>query len=154
MISPNDILLRVYGELPTPENIWNFRQNNPELVVKDLARALHLNEMQKEIVRTILLARGVNKWLKVRRDLIAYKHQLKQRIKSVQTERLQLKRQGKTQRAASLKESLKILEEVRASLRAMCHSDRFVEWPHSTSRRTLREMNTIRASVLCDNRGG
>lgn len=142
----SNLLLRIYDELPTPENIWNFRQNNPELVVRDLAKAMKLSDEQKEMVRGVLMARGVNKWLKVRRDLIAYKHQLKHRIKAVHNERMQLKRGGQHHKAAALKEVQKILEEVRADLRKMCHSDRYIEWPHSTSRNVLREMNTICAT--------
>jgi len=49
-------------------------------------------------------------------------------------------------KAAELKEVQKILERVRADLRKMCHSDRYIEWPHSTNRKVLREMNTIHAT--------
>jgi hypothetical protein len=140
-MTSDDLLLRVYTEPPSPSNIWNFRQNNPELVVKDLGRIFGLDSEQREAVRKVLLARGVNKWLKVRRDLIAYKHQLKPQIKYIAEERAKLKQEGLYQKASALKEVQKILEKIRGDLRALCHSDRYIEWPQSTSRKTLRQIN-------------
>lgn len=61
--------LPIYDIEVSEANIWNFRQNNPELVVRDLEKLFNLNEEQKEQVRTVLMARGVNKWFKVRRDI-------------------------------------------------------------------------------------
>jgi hypothetical protein len=138
----------------SPKTIWNFKQNNPELVVEDARQYIGLNEEQCELLRTILLARGVNKWLKVRRDLIAYKKQIKHQIKRV-TEEIKaakslLRDDPQNQRIITqrivLKETLKILEAVRGDLKALCMTDRWQIWRPSTSRRVLKEMNSITCS--------
>ena len=142
----------------SPKTIWNFRQNNPELVVQDAKNAFSLNDSQCETLRIILLARGVNKWLKVRRDLIAYKKQIKHMIKQKQADIVvnkclmsktpyksvgfyKLSREG-----LALKRGLKMLEGVRASLKSLCMTDRWQIWRPSTSRKTLREMNSLTGS--------
>jgi len=65
-----------------PVNIWNYKQNHPELVIEDIRR-MGASDHIMEIVRTSMLARGINKWLKVRRDLIAYKKKLRNDIKEL-----------------------------------------------------------------------
>ena len=65
----------------TPTTIWNERQNHPELVVQDCRALLGLTEEQCDVVRRILLRRGVNKWLYARRGLIHLKHWMKERLK-------------------------------------------------------------------------
>ena len=67
----------------SPENIFNYKQNHPELVIKDL-KEFNIPESIQSIVRQSMLCRGINKWLKVRRDLIAYKKQIKHIIKDYQ----------------------------------------------------------------------
>ena len=47
-----------------PRNIWNFKQNHPELVVRDCKKYGFTDE-QIRVVRQSLLVRGINKWLKV-----------------------------------------------------------------------------------------
>ena len=66
-----------------PSNIWNFRQNHPELVIRDCIQYGAMTPYQLEVVRQSMLCRGINKWLKVRRDLIAYKKQIKHEIKQL-----------------------------------------------------------------------
>lgn len=127
----------------TPVTINNMMQNNPELIVTDAARYLGLNREQQDVLRQILLARGVNKWLKVRRDLIAYKKVLKHKLKEVDAQRLEARQAGQYHKAAGLLAGLKVLIEVRSTLRKLCHTSRWILWPQSTSRKTLRTMNTI-----------
>jgi len=131
----------------TKANIWNFRQNNPELVIADARKYLGLDDQQIDILRNILLARGINKWLKVRRDLIAYKSLMKLDVKATLAAIVEAKANNKRRELDALRARLKVLESIRADLRKMCHSERYVLWPHSTSRRTLRKMNTIRVGV-------
>jgi len=69
----------------TPKTINNFRQNSPELIIRDAKNFLGLNDKQCEILKNILLARGVNKWLKARRDIIKFKNEIKQEIIELQS---------------------------------------------------------------------
>jgi len=120
----------------TPKTIWNFRQNNPELIVQDLVLYLGLDKKQEELARKILLARGVNKWFKVRRDLIAYKKQVKHIVKDLYLEH---KKENK--------ELIKLAESVRHNLRNLCKTDRWQVWPQLGSHhKELRAMNTLTAS--------
>jgi hypothetical protein len=138
-MNPND-----YPEL-SPKTIWNFRQNHPELVIRDLRDYLGLNEEQLEFVRRVMLARGVNKWLKVRRDLIAYKKIIKHQIKQVEKERAALDK-GDPKRRLLLAQS-KILQDVRANLKSLCMTDRWQIWPSNRPVSSgIRSMNTIKAS--------
>lgn len=137
-------------------NIWNFSQNRPELVIQDAARYLGLDEEEQDKLRTILLARGVAKWLKVRRDLVAHKCNLRVRIRAKSTEVRARKvaldaaefwspawhKLHKDWRLA--KAELKLLEGERATIAAMCKSDRLVEWPRSTSKSSMKTMNTVK----------
>jgi len=137
------------------KTINNFRQNNPELVVSDLREYLGLDEDQCELVRTVLLARGVGKWLKNRRDIIAHKKQLKHAIRAKLADITYFKDlRDKAEHKSKdwyiymkhwqvAKAELKILAHERGVLKGICMSDRYVEWPRSTSRSVLKEMNTI-----------
>ena len=104
-----------------PETINNFRQNTPELVIRDARRMLSLNEEQCQILRDILLARGINKWLKARRDIIRYKEKVKESIKYIQST---YKKGDVAQKA-----TLQVLNLVRRDLRIICHQSRWVIWP-------------------------
>ena len=144
-------------------NIWSFRQSHPELVIKD-CRDLGFTEEQLRIVRQSMLVRGVNKWLKVRRDLIAYKKQIKHEIQSLNTRLFLLKKEmaalfcagwqvaeglrpvsdleayyRKRIEYQSAKERLKFLTRVRAVLKGMCKTDRWQIWEG----KKLRDMNTL-----------
>ena len=66
----------------TPSNIVSFRQNNPELVIMDCIREFNFSDKQCDIMRKILMARGVNKWLFARRKFIKLKHEVKDRLKN------------------------------------------------------------------------
>lgn len=138
------------------KTINNFSQNRPELVIQDAARYLGLDEEGQEKLRTILLARGINKWLAVRRDLIAHKINIKNRIKSKMVEVAGIKCEMDSREFRSpgwyychsewkrARAELKLLQDERGVLVKMCKSDRFVEWPRSTSKKCTKQMNTIK----------
>ena len=106
-------------------NIWNFAQNKPSLVVDDLIEMLGHTELGyhmdqeyekglKSNLYSVLLKRGVFKWLAVRRDLIKLKNAWKQEIVGLQGRKTEYQ-----------KGYLKALEKCRADVRALCHSDRW-----------------------------
>ena len=145
----------------TPRNIWNFKQNHPELVIKDLI-ALGFNEKTILTVRMSMLARGINKWLKVRRDLIAYKKQIRNELKVLSATIPQLKatmtikwvnfdnatnyqvheyHKAREQYIVA-RELLKYQQRIRGDLKKLCMTDRWQLWEH----KKLQDMNTITAS--------
>ena len=149
-----------------PRNIWNFRQNHPELVIRD-CKEHGLTNDQLRIVRQSMLVRGINKWLKVRRDLIAHKKQIKHEIKALNAIIPNLKDEMTnlfcTRRQVaegnksvydlemyyrkciayhSAKEKLKVLTRIRGTLKSLCMTDRWQIWEG----KKLKDMNTIRAS--------
>jgi hypothetical protein len=150
----------------TPENIWNYKQNHPELVIKDL-QSFNLPIFVQDIVRQSMLARGINKWLKVRRDLIAYKKLIKHQVKELMIEVSQLKKELKENYVSiqqfekgekSLdeflkynntvknylvaKDKLKLLQKIRGDLKSLCMTERWQLWEN----KKLKDMNTIRGS--------
>jgi len=96
----------------SPETINNFRQNSPELIIHDVRVLMGLSKEQQNQIRDILLARGVNKWLKARREIIALKHKVRQRIKTSQS-----------------KDEKRAYEKILKELKEICHQPRQVEWP-------------------------
>ena len=110
-----------YQKLLTPNGIWNIEQNKPSLIARDLERL----GVPQEISHAILLARGVYKWLAVRRDLIKLKNTWRDRITATLYNIRQAKRPDNTYELAYLRGYLKALEECRAEVRALCHSDRW-----------------------------
>ena len=63
-------------------NIQSYRQNIPELIVRDCIREFDFDEEEIETMRMILLARGVNKTFYVRRRFIKLKQEVKEMLKS------------------------------------------------------------------------
>ena len=105
----------------SPETIYSFRQNSPELIIRDAKRMLHLDDDQLEVLRRILLARGVNKWFKARRDIIKLKHEIKKRIREVT---------GRYKKWNPVhKLELALLNYLYERLESICHQPRWVEWP-------------------------
>ena len=150
----------------TPENIWNYRQNHPDLVIKDLDE-LHIPHSIQFAVRKSMLVRGINKWLKVRRDLIAYKKGIKHQIKElivkipklkeelhnnyVSIQQLEkgeksldefLKYENISKNYLIAKDRLKLLQKIRGDLKALCMTERWQIWEN----KKLKDMNTIRES--------
>ena len=147
-----------------PRTIWNYRQNHPELVVSDCDN-YGFTMQQLKIVRQSLLVRGVNKWLKVRLDLISYKIQIRSEIKCLQVIIPILKSDMTTLYCSvshvlsgekspfdleayyqkrimyqSAKEKLKLLQQLRGTLKKMCMTERWQIWEG----KNLRDMNTRR----------
>lgn len=64
-----------------PNTINQARQNQPEMVVRDLKNAFGLSRSGVQYVRWVLLMRGINKWMYARRKFIDLKHIVKRRMK-------------------------------------------------------------------------
>lgn len=148
-----------------PSNIWCYRQNHPEYVIDDIRKHFpipFLSAYVQRLVRRSMLCRGINKWLKVRRDLIAYKKQIKHEIVSLESSIPSLKqamselyvdfdnasirqvidyyRAREEYRIA--KALLKYKQKVRGDLKALCMTERWQEWEG----KELEDMNSIKAS--------
>ncbi|MCI0692780.1 hypothetical protein L0337_12350 [candidate division KSB1 bacterium] len=121
----------------SPDTIYSFRQNSPELIIRDAKRMLHLDDDQLEILRRILLARGVNKWFKARRDIIKLKHEIKKRISEL------LGRYKKWERVH--KTELKLLNSFYERLEVICHQPRWVEWPRIADPREAEKKLVVKA---------
>lgn len=102
-------------------NIWNWAQNKPTLVARDMEE----HGVPKEVTYAILLARGVFKWLACRRDLIrvkdVWKRKITKTIDNIRTSKVTRSRD----RLYWYRGYLKALEECRADVREICHSDRW-----------------------------
>ena len=104
----------------TPSNIDNYAQNRPTLVARDLEE----HGVPADVSYTIMLARGIFKWLSVRRKLIKLKNIWRNRI----TDTLQKMRDCKRGSLAHyyLKGYLRGVEQCREEVRELCHSSRYV----------------------------
>lgn len=96
----------------TKENIWNFAQNKPSLVVKDIIEKYP--NVDPDFVYEVLLRRGIFKWLAVRRELIKLKNTWKEEITNLNRKKTKEE-----------KGYYKALLKCRADIRKLCHSDRF-----------------------------
>ena len=77
----------------------------------------------REATHAILLARGVYKWLAVRRDLIRLKNEWKEELTRLQEEAKKYRR-GSIERA-KISAQIKTLTECRQAIRKLCHSSRW-----------------------------
>lgn len=102
------------------KNIWLEKQNKPSLVVRDLA-----GFAPESSIYYSLLRRGVFKWLAVRRDLIRLKDIWKSDITSTIEQIKEAKKVRDYKTLYQLRGQLKMLEQHRAQVRALCHSPRF-----------------------------
>ncbi len=93
--------------------IWNFAQNKPSLIVKDIVAKYP--DVNPGFIYEVLLKRGVFKWLHVRRELI--------KLKSVWKIEIRILNHRKTPKE---KGYYKALLKCRAEIRQLCHSDRWV----------------------------
>jgi len=105
----------------TPKNIWEYEQNKPSLIAKDLS----MYGIAKHIVFKILVARGVFKWLACRRDLIKLKNEWKNRITEAHAELLKAKKENNSKQILLLRSEIKPLEKCRKEVRSICHSERW-----------------------------
>ena len=113
-----------------PENIWNYSQNKPSLIAKDFAEIYGIPP--EESLR-ILMARGVFKWLAVRRELIKLKNSWKKQITEYQKRvaglKLEVTLTGKPSANYNYgyaKGYQAALTQCRNEVRALCHSERWV----------------------------
>lgn len=104
----------------SPSNIWNLAQNKPSLILDDLRRI----GVDNEDAATILIARGVTKWLACHRDIIKLKDVIKKELSSLYEQIGNRSILRGTDEYLIAKGRMKALEEVRASLRGICHSPR------------------------------
>lgn len=110
-----------YLPLLTPELIWNIEQNKPSLIAKDLLSY----GVPEDVTYDILLARGVYKWLSVRRKIIKLKNVWKSRITETIENLKTAKRADNAYQMGYLRGYLKAYEECRGEVRELCHSTRW-----------------------------
>ena len=103
------------------KSIWNLKQNRPSLVAKDL-EALGI---ESEIAYQILLNRGIFKWLSVRRKLIKLKLDWKGEVSGIIQKIRQAKDMRDPHRLFWLRGYLAAKEGDVASVKKLCHSDRW-----------------------------
>lgn len=96
----------------SPINIWQEKQNKPSLIVEDIIK-IYPN-VDPSIVYEILLRRGVFKWFSVRRELIKFKDNLKQKTRELNRKKTKEE-----------KGYLKAIELCRKVIRKLCHSTRW-----------------------------
>lgn len=106
---------------PTPENIWKFQQNRPTLIAEDLSTL----GVPASVTYAVLLARGAFKWFAVRRDLIKLKNHWRDEVRRLQADIVRAKKSGRGYATAEYRGRLKALQECRAQVRELCHSDRW-----------------------------
>ena len=105
----------------SPSNIWEYRQNRPSLIIKDM-RELGIKETT---TAKVLMARGVYKWFACRRDIIKLKDNIRDELarnyRAVERKEV---RRG-TKEYHRLRGYTMALEVIRAHLRKICHSERW-----------------------------
>ena len=111
-----------------PGNVWQYRQNKPIHVARDLHRIFGV---PIKSTLTILMARGVCKWLAVRRDLIRLKNtwrdEVNKTLAAIRQKKTDCDRESNRSHLELwyLRGYLKALEHCRADVRALCHSERW-----------------------------
>jgi len=103
------------------KDIWQFKQNKPTLIVRDIQQLYP--QIPENFLYSILLSRGVFKWLSVRRELIKLKDTWKEKVKNILSEIVIHKKKDKLY-YSYLKGYLKGYEECRKEVRQLCHLDR------------------------------
>ncbi len=92
--------------------IWQEAQNKPTLIVRDIIG--RYPAVDPDFVYTVLLRRGVFKWLSVRRYLIRLKDEWKSEVRALNR-----------RKTPDQKGYLKALERCRADVRRLCHAARW-----------------------------
>jgi len=105
------------------ETIWNFSQNKPTLVVKDICEKYP--EVDPEFVYEVLLKRGIFKWLAVRRDLIKLKNIWRDEITKLNNILYEAKKNNESYKCNKEKGAIVMLTKCRQSVRKLCHSNRW-----------------------------
>ena len=103
-------------------NIAGYAQNKPSLICTDLERIAGVPPI---VSAKILMARGVFKWLAVRRELIKLKDMWREELTQIyrRIERGEVKRNSPEHR--ELVGYMKALEKCRKQVRQLCHSHRW-----------------------------
>ena len=118
------------------ETIWNESQNYPDLIVDDILSLIddyyYITTEREELrnrLYAILLKRGVNKWLMVRKLLIRLKKIYQYKVKELQRE-LEKAKQKNTNHCdiALLKKEMTCYSDIRRDLSTLCSSPRWVIW--------------------------
>lgn len=106
------------------KTIWQEKQNKVSLIVTDICKLLDDDEwISGNELYEILLRRGVFKWFACRRQLIKLKYIWRDRITaSIEAQKLFKDRQELVWYWRGYR---KALEECRAEVREICHSDRW-----------------------------
>lgn len=122
----------------TPDNVWQFRQNKVRYIIRDLADRFCLDEAGKKAVALCLMARGVCKWLHVRRDLIRLKDEWKRDI-TRRNNVVAFMRAGTCEHSREAGE-LAMLVRCREQVRELCHSERWVLGADERDAQVMREL--------------
>ena len=118
-------IIREIDNIKVNENtIWNMRENNPELVVRDCIKIFGFTEEQADILRYVLMVRGVNKWLLARRKFIKLKHKVKEMLNN----------ERKKGRFNMNVDRFKVLQFINTEMRHIARMPRWVQWGKSVSR--------------------
>ncbi len=105
----------------TPGTVENYRQNRPTLVARDLGAL----GVPKAHSYAILMARGVFKWLAIRRDVIRLKNKWKIEISDLLRHLRIAKASGDQREIAHLRGEIAALVRCRGEVRVLCHSKRW-----------------------------
>lgn len=105
--------------------IQSFRQNIPELIVRDCIKEFNLDDEQAEKLRVILMARGVNKWMFIRREFLRLKHQVKEMLKN---------KEG----MYGERRIHRMIERIYVKMQNMAKTPRWVEWPSTVTHKWSR----------------
>ncbi len=112
------------------KGIYNEKQNYPELVVEDILRLLKESKDPEDVLRdqlySILLKRGINKWLFVRKLLIRLKKKYQHKIREIDQKLKDAPMDNK--KYWKLKGELKAYTEIRKELMLLCNTPRWVIW--------------------------
>jgi len=117
------------------ERIWNYEQNVPDLIVDDIIEFwykegfdIYREEEIRNFLYSVLLKRGVNKWLFVRKLLIRYKKLLVEQIHEEEKKMKEAKKRKDWKEYYYHKGRLSVLGEVRKDLKLLCCTPRWVIW--------------------------
>ena len=97
----------------TKLTIWNFKQNKPSLIVDDIIK--EYPDVNPDFIYTVLLQRGVFKWLSVRRDIIKLKNEMLSEVRNLNHKK-----------TPEEKGYYKAIIKWRGKIRKLCHSARWV----------------------------
>ncbi len=121
---------RIYIDRIDPYNIQSYRQNIPELIVRDCIREFDFNEQQAEMMRVILLARGVNKWFYARREFVRLRHQVKEMLKS-------------GEHPYNERDVHKVIENIYVRMQKIAKLPRWIWWPITITHKWKKIENKI-----------